>query len=183
VSDVVVGADDAGAMTAHVHQADALGARLVFAPAQQIPAMSDEGLRTGLARAWLVVGNDYELEMIRERTGVTIDALRAHCVVAVTRGAQGSELHHHIGTVNIPAVPVEQVLDPTGAGDAYIAGLLRGLRAGLTLEVAGRMAALAGALAVGARGPQSHTFTEDEFRDRYRTAFGADLPQTPQPAS
>src|SRR6202043_4151180 len=64
VSDVVVGADAADAMTAHVHQAEAMGAHLIFAPAQQIPAMSDVVLRTGLERAWLVVGNDYELEMI-----------------------------------------------------------------------------------------------------------------------
>ncbi len=77
LSEVVVGADDAGAMALHVEQARALGARLIFVPAQQIPAMPDEELRRGLEEAWIVGGNDYEFEMIRERTGLSIDCAAA----------------------------------------------------------------------------------------------------------
>jgi adenosine kinase len=175
VSEVVVGADDAEAMRLHVEQADALGARLVFAPAQQIPAMSDAVLRRGLEQAWLVAGNDYEFEMIRERTGLSIDSLGAARMVAVTRGAAGSELHGPDGVAVIPAAAVTEVVDPTGAGDAYIAGVVRGFRAGASPDVAGRMGSLAAAYVVEQRGPQRHRFDAASFRDRYAASFGESL--------
>ena len=86
ISEVIVGADDSAAMALHVEQAGALGARLIFVPAQQIPAMRDDDLRRGLDQAWLVGGNDYEFEMIRERTGLSIGSLSAARMVAVTEG-------------------------------------------------------------------------------------------------
>ena len=178
VGDVVVGADDPAAMGRHVLQARELGARLLFAPAQQIPSMDAAQLRAGLESAWLVVGNDYELSMIAERTGLGVEQLRRRCTVAVTRGADGSDLHGAEGSIRIPAVAVPAVVDPTGAGDAYIAGLLRGLRAGAPLEVAGRMGAVAGAFAVEHRGPQGHAFSLAAFGQRYEDAFGAGFPQT-----
>jgi adenosine kinase len=175
ISEVVVGADDAGAMALHVEQAGALGARLVFVPAQQIPAMRDEDLRRGLEQAWLVGGNDYEFEMIRERTGLSIGSLSAARMVAVTRGAAGSELHSPGGIAVIPVAPVSEVVDPTGAGDAYIAGLVTGFRAGASPDVAGRMGSLAAAYVVEQHGPQRHRFDVAGFRDRYAVAFGANL--------
>jgi adenosine kinase len=175
ISEVVVGADDAGAMALHVEQAGALGAWLIFVPAQQIPAMRDEDLRRGLAKAWLVGGNEYEFEMIRERTGLSIGSLSEARMVAVTRGAAGSELHSPEGITVIPAAPVSEVVDPTGAGDAYIAGLITGFRAGASPEVAGRMGSLAAAYVVEQHGPQRHRFDMAGFRDRYAVAFGTSL--------
>ena len=175
ISEVVVGADDATAMALHVEQAASLGARLIFVPAQQIPAMRDDDLRRGLEQAWLVGGNDYEFEMIRERTGLSIGALSAARRVAVTRGAAGSELHSPDGVAVIPAAPVSEVVDPTGAGDAYIAGLITGFRAGASADVAGRMGSLAAAYVVEQHGPQRHRFDVPGFRDRYAVAFGASL--------
>jgi adenosine kinase len=175
ISEVVVGADDSGAMALHVEQARVLGAHLIFVPAQQIPAMSDENLRRGLEQAWLVGGNDYEFEMIRERTGLTLDSLGAKRLVAVTRGAAGSEVRSPDGVAVIPAAPVSEVLDPTGAGDAYIAGLVTGLRVGASPDVAGRMGSLAAAYVVEHNGPQLHRFDMPGFRDRYAAAFGASL--------
>jgi adenosine kinase len=175
ISEVVVGADDAAAMALHVEQARSLGARLIFVPAQQIPAMRDDDLRRGLDQAWLVGGNDYEFEMIRERTGLSIGALSAARMVAVTRGAAGSELHSPEGVAVIPAAPLSEVVDPTGAGDAYIAGLVTGFRAGASPEVAGRMGSLAAAYVVEQHGPQRHRFDVPAFRDRYAVAFGASL--------
>jgi len=172
---VVIAADAPDAMALHVRQAAAMGARIVFAPAQQIPSLSDATLREGLEAAWLVVGNDYELNLISERTGRRLSEIRATCILAVTHGASGSALHTPEGTIEIPAAPVREVLDPTGAGDAYIAGFLTGLRRGDPLDVAGRIAALAGAYAVEQRGPQGHSFTRDEFAARYRSAFGSEL--------
>ena len=176
VSDVVVGADAADAMALHIAQASSLHARLAFAPAQQIPSMPDETLRAGLASAWLVAGNDYELAMIAERTGVTIDSLRGHAIVAVTQGASGSRLHTADGTVEVAAAPISGLVDPTGAGDAYLAGLLAGLRGGATLETAGQVAAVLAAYAVESRGPQGHRFAPAEFETRYAAAAGMPLP-------
>ena len=182
VSDVVVAADAADGMARHIREAATLEARLTFAPAQQIPSMGDDVLRAGLDAAWLVVGNDYEMDMIRERTGVSVDALRARRMVAVTRGAAGSELHSSDGVITVPAAPVADVVDPTGAGDAYIAGLLAGLRSGASLEVAGRIGSVAASFVVEARGPQSHEFTVAQLRARYQLAFHSDLPNAALPS-
>jgi adenosine kinase len=173
ISEVVVGADDSGAMALHIDQARELGADLVFAPAQQIPALPDEVLRAGLEQAWLVAGNDYEFEMIRERTGLSIQQLGAAAMVAVTRGATGSEIHTPDGVAVIPPAAVADAVDPTGAGDAYIAGLIAGFRSGATPEVAGRMGSLAAAYVVEQRGPQIHRFDPESFRTRYVATFGS----------
>ena len=173
VSEVVVGADDAGAMAIHIEQAHALGARLVFVPAQQIPAMPDVVLRRGLEQAWVVAGNEYELEMIRERTGLSIDALSELRVVAVTRGSAGSEIHAPEGVAVIPPAKVMDAVDPTGAGDAYIAGLVTGFRAGASAEVAGRMGSVAASFVVEQHGPQHHRFDLELFRARYAASYGA----------
>jgi adenosine kinase len=174
---VVVAPDAPDAMAAHIDQAAELRHRLVFAPAQQIPSLPVETLTAGLDAAWMVVGNDYEIEMLRGRTGVGVEALRDRgAIVAVTRGGQGSEIHSADGTVEVPVARVDEVVDPTGAGDAYLAGLLAGLRRGLDLAAAGRMGSLAAAYAVEGRGPQAHHFSSEEFATRYRTAFVLPLP-------
>ena len=179
VSAVVIGADDAEAIAAHVEQAAAMGARLVFTPAQQIPALPDEVLRAGLQAAWIVAGNAYELELIRSRTGMSIEELRAGRLLAVTRGRAGSELHSEAGVVKVPVAPPVEVIDPTGAGDAYVAGLLAGLRRGLPLESAGRMAALAATYVVEGTGPQTHGYSVEEFAARYAGTYGERIELAP----
>jgi adenosine kinase len=175
--DIVVVAPDApDGMAKHIAQARDIGARLVFVPAQQIPSLPESTLRAGLDSAWMVVGNDYELELIRSRTGVSADDLRRRgALVALTRGDQGSELHGPDGVVRIPVAPPASVVDPTGAGDAYVAGLLAGLRRGLPLEAAGRMAALSATYVVEQHGTQEHRFDSASFAQRYREAFGVAL--------
>jgi adenosine kinase len=176
VEHVIVGPDAPDAMRHHVEQAARLHARLVFAPAQQLSSMSDETLRLGLDAAWLVVGNDYEMEVVRRRSGRDAAALAAAGVmVARTRGAEGSELHVGGSVYTVPVATPESVVDPTGAGDAYIAGLLTGLREERAAEVAGRMGALAATYVIEQQGPQNHHYTRDEFADRYRTEFGEPL--------
>ncbi len=153
-----------------------IGARLVFAPAQQLSSLSDEALVAGLDAAWLVVGNDYELEVVHRRTGRDVAALVAGgAAVARTKGGQGSELHIDGALHDIPVAVAAKVVDPTGAGDAYIGGLLAGLRAGRPPEVAGRMAALAATYVVEQQGPQSHAYTPEQFATRYEQAFGTPL--------
>jgi adenosine kinase len=175
---VVVGADAPDAMALHVEQAAEIGARLVFAPAQQIPSLDDGTLRAGLEGAWLVVANDYEMEMMRSRTGLTADVLGRDRIVAVTDGARGSRIQAPGESVAVPVAPIDGLVDPTGAGDAYLAALLAGLRGGASLDVAGRMAAVAAAFCVERRGPQGHHFDAPAFRARYTAAFGVELPRT-----
>lgn len=176
IDTVVVTPDDPAAMEAHIAQAAKIGAQLVFAPAQQIPSLSDGALNAGLENAYLIVGNDYELEMIHERTGQSLGDLSERCMVAVTLGAAGSQIHTPQEMHTIPAVAPEAVVDPTGAGDAYIAGLLAGLRRGAVLDEAGRMASLAATFAVENRGPQAHNYAPEQFAARFEAAFGSSVP-------
>ncbi|MGD0834575.1 MAG: carbohydrate kinase family protein [Candidatus Dormibacteria bacterium] len=171
---VVVAPDAPDGMATHVSQAREMGARLVFAPAQQIPSISDETLVAGLDAAWLVVGNDYELEMVGARTGRDVARLAERRIVAVTKGAAGSQLRSGDRVIDIASVPPRRVVDPTGAGDAYIAGLLVGLRRGLDLEAAGHVASLAATYAVEQQGTQAHRFTAAEFSARLRQVFGGE---------
>lgn len=176
IDHVVVAPDAPDAMRAHTEQAASLGARLVFAPAQQLSSMSDETLNAGLDAAWMVVGNDYELEVILRRTGRNAGSLAAEgAMVALTRGAEGSELHADGVVHRVPAAAPERLVDPTGAGDAYIAGLLTGLRAGRAPEVAARMGALAATYVIEQQGPQSHGYGREDFAARYARAFGEPL--------
>ena len=172
----VVAADAPDAIALHIEQASRRRTRLLFAPAQQIPSLPVETLQAGLDAAWLVVGNDYEMNLISERTGRRLSDMRRTCMLAVTHGGEGSALHTPEGTFEIPIASARDVVDPTGAGDAYIAGLLSALLRGAAPPVAGRVGAVAAAYVVEQRGPQSHEFTRAQFRDRFLEAFGEDLP-------
>jgi adenosine kinase len=176
VEHVIVAPDAPDGMARHVGQAVRMGARLVFGPAWQLSSMGDEMLMAGLDAAWLVVGNDYELEVIRRRTGRSVESLATGgVIVARTRGGQGSDLHIDGAVHQIPVARVAQVVDAIGAGDAYIAGLLTGLRAGRAPGVAGRMGALAASYAIEQQGPQGHAYSRGEFAARYAKEFGTAL--------
>jgi adenosine kinase len=176
VSHVVVAADGSAGMHRHCREAAELGAHLLFAPAQQIPALSDEQLRFGLEAAWCVMGNEYEVALIEERTGISIDELSRRRIVIRTRGAEGSEIHTTDGIAEIAAAPVRVVADPTGAGDAYIAGFLHGVHRGLLPSAAAQLGSVAAAWCVERPGPQGHTFTPAEFAARYAEVYGEPLP-------
>ncbi len=176
VEHVVVAPDAPDGMRRHVEQAQRMGARLIFAPAQQLSSMDDATLTEGLDAAWLVVGNDYELEVIHRRTGRNEEALaEAGAIVARTLGGRGSEVRVGEEVHTVPVAPAEAVIDPTGAGDAYVAGLLTGLREDRSVPVAGRMGALAATYVIEQHGPQGHHYTREEFGVRYHAEFGEPL--------
>jgi len=167
----IVSAGDPIAMMLHTEQI-AAATNLIFDPAQQIVILDGDQLSRGIELANVVVGNDYELGMIERKTGYTVDDIaRKVPMTVVTYGDRGSEIRAGGEVVPIPTVKPEPFTDPTGGGDAYRAGLVAGLLLDKDLPVAGRMAALAATYAIEFHGTQEHTFTRDQFVERYRTAF------------
>jgi adenosine kinase len=153
------------------------GVRYIFDPGQSIPAWGGGELREMAAGALSVIVNDYELEMFRQKTGLDeagILDLTPHLIT--TRGEQGSLVRTDRGLDEIPAVPAGQVLDPTGAGDAYRAGLLKGLALGLDWLEAARLGAVLASFSVEKQGTQEHRLEVPEFWERYRENFGAPPP-------
>ena len=149
------------------------GVRYIFDPGQSIPAWDGDNLREMAEGSQALIVNDYELEMFRQKTGLDVAGLLAltpHLIT--TRGEQGSLLQMAGGAEEIPAVPARQVLDPTGAGDAYRAGLLKGLSQGLGWGDAARLGAVLASFSVEQQGTQEHRVEIKEFWDRYRENFG-----------
>ena len=164
------------AMVEHARALKARGVPTVVDPGQGLPILSRDELAEMIDGAAVYVVNDYEWSLTVERSGLTGDAIASRAkAVIVTRGAEGSLLRRGDDVVEIPAVSAERVVDPTGAGDGYRAGLLHGLLRGRPLETAARIGSLVGALQVAHQGTQSLRFEVDEFRTRYERAFGEPL--------
>jgi len=161
-------------MVKHAEQFKAAGIPFIFDPGQAMPLFDGEQLLNFVDQATWVALNDYESQLLRERTGLTLEGLAERVeALIVTRGAEGSHIYTGGSRLEIPAAAPEAVNDPTGCGDAYRAGLLYGLGHGLGWEVTGRIASLMGAIKVAEHGTQNHRFTMDEFKRRYEEAFGS----------
>ena len=175
---VIVGPNGPAGMARLVQECREAGVPFVYDPAHQLPRMSKEDLEAGCRGAWILIGNDYELELIRQRTGRGIEQLlELATMVVTTLGRQGSRIESAAGKVEIPPALARREVDPTGAGDAYRSGLVAGLLRGLPVAEAGRIASLASAYVVEQGGTIEHRYTMAEFADRYRSAFGAALPE------
>jgi adenosine kinase len=175
---VVISPTDPEAISRYAAECRALGVPFVFDPGKQTPRLTGEQILEGLRGAAVLVGNDYEFAMMAQSTGKSEAELIASVPLAVvTRGAEGSRLYQNTPSgaqvLDVPVAPVRAVVDPTGAGDAYLGGLVFGLARNLPLEAAGRVAALAAAYAIEQRGCQEHTYTTAAFAERYTTVFGA----------
>ncbi len=173
----IVSPDGRQGMVEHAAQFVARGIPFVFDPGQGLPMFDGEDLKTFIDQASWVSVNDYELQLLQERTGLSPHEIadRVQALI-VTRGGEGSHIYTATHRIEIPAAPVRGMNDPTGCGDAYRGGLLFGLLQGLDWETTGRIAALMGAIKIEHHGTQNHRFTRDEFRTRYRDSFGAELP-------
>jgi adenosine kinase len=168
----LVGATMPEAMRRHAREIAAAGSRLIYDPSQQIVALSAEDLVAGIDDAWGMVGNDYEFAMIEQKTGLSLDAIKERVsLLVVTYGEQGSEFITNGSTVRIPAAKTDDVRDPTGAGDAFRAGMIKGLLLETAYEVTGRIASLAATYAVERHGTQEHTYTAEEFIDRFERVY------------
>jgi adenosine kinase len=174
---LIVGPNDPAAMMRLVKECRDKGLPFVFDPAHQLPRLSAEDVTEGARGAWILIGNDYELELIMQRTGRSMGGLLELAqIVVTTLGRDGSRISTSAGTVEIPAALARREVDPTGAGDAYRAGLVAGLLRGLEIEQAGRVASLAATYAVEQVGTVEHSYTFDEFAQRYQAAYSAGLP-------
>jgi len=149
------------------------GVRYIFDPGQSIPAWGGQELQEMATGAWALIVNDYELEMFRQKTGLEeAGLLDLAATLIVTKGEAGSCLRTTAGKEEIPAVTAQGVQDPTGAGDAYRAGLLKGLAAGLSMAEAARLGAVLASFSVEHQGTQEHRVALADFWARYQRHFG-----------
>ena len=152
------------------------GVRCIFDPGQQIPALSPDQLLSALHNSFMLICNDYELELIMKATGKTqAEILALAGSLITTLGEKGSRVQADGREYHIAAVAPSRVADPTGAGDAYRGGLLKGLVLGLPLDAAARLGATAATYCVEEYGTQEHSYTLEEFKARHKAAFGADF--------
>jgi len=169
----VLAPDGRDGMIAHAEQFARAGIPFIFDPGQAMTLFGGPELAAFVEQATWVTVNDYEATLLQERTGLSTGELAARVAAyVVTQGAEGSVVYTNGRRVEIPAVRAAAVVDPTGCGDAYRAGLVYGLMRGIDWETTGRVASLMGALKIAAVGTQNHGFTIDEFKDRFNGIFG-----------
>lgn len=145
----------------------------IFDPGQQLPMFNADELIDFIEKATYIATNDYEIELLMDRTGLTLPDIASRVeALIVTRGDKGSEIYTQGQRIEIPTVQADAVLDPTGCGDAYRAGLLYGISHGWSWETTGRLASLLGAIKIAHKGAQNHVLTAAQIADRFEQAFG-----------
>ncbi len=165
------------AMVKYARECQELGIPYIYDPSQQIIRLSGEELLEGTRGARMLIVNEYEFGLIRRKTGLSDEELLAlPQVTIITQGERGSTIHAAGQTWHIPAVPPEPLVEPTGVGDAYRAGVIKGMLRGYRWETTGRIAALAATYVLEQEGTQNHRYTRQEFVARYRRLFG-DAPE------
>ena len=172
----VVAPDARDGMIQHAGQFVDAGIPFLFDPSQALPMFDGADLERFIEQAsWMAV-NDYEWELIAERTGLSPASIAERVeALIITRGAEGSTIHAGGTAHQIPAVAAAQTVDPTGCGDAYRAGLIHGITHSMDWETTGRVASLCGAIKIAHPGTQNHTFELDEFAERFAEAFGRSM--------
>jgi len=168
----IITPNDPDAMLNYVRECKAIGLPFIYDPSQQTARISGEDIREGIDGCFLLSSNEYEFQLIQEKTGLTeSDILGQVGGLVMTMGPSGSRLVIDGHDEFVPVAPTRWIAEPTGAGDAYRAGLMRGMQLKLPWSVAGRMGALAAAYVLEQYGPQNHYFTREEFVARYRESF------------
>jgi adenosine kinase len=172
----VVAPDGRDGMLQHASQFAAAGIPWLFDPGQGLPMFDGDDLRDFIGKATWVAVNDYEGQMLQERTGWSAAEIAGKVrAYIVTKGAEGSQIHADGETITIPTAKPESITDPTGCGDAYRAGLIYGLMNELDWDTTGRIASLMGAIKIAHSGTQNHRFDMNEFKQRFRAAYGREL--------
>jgi adenosine kinase len=172
----IVAPDGRDAMLQHTADFAARGVPFIFDPGQAMPLFSGEEFRTMIEQATYVIVNDYESQLLQQRTGWSAEDIASRTqAYIITLGPRGSQIYTGGEVIEIPPAKEQQVVDPTGCGDAYRAGLIFGIMKGLDWKTIGRMASLMGALKVAHPGTQNQRFTYDEFTASFEEQFGYKL--------
>jgi adenosine kinase len=168
----VISPNDPRAMVQYAEECQKSSIPYLYDPSQQIVRLSGDELRTGILGAHLLMVNEYEFEMSREKTAMSErDITECAEALIITKGENGSTIYTRNDTIDIPVVPPTNIVDPTGVGDAYRAGLIKGLALGASWELAGQMGAVAAAFVLEEKGTQNHHYTRAEFVARFREHF------------
>jgi adenosine kinase len=169
----IVAPDGRDGMLQHAQQCAEAGVPFIFDPGQGMPMFDGAELTRFIELATWVAVNDYEAELLTSRTGLSLEQIAQRVdALVVTLGEQGAHIHADGRRIEIPSVPVEKVVDPTGCGDAFRAGMLHGLSCGMDWETTGRLSSLMGAQKIGHQGGQNHAPSLAEIEERFQQAFG-----------
>ena len=173
----IIAPDGRRGMIEHAAEFASLRIPFIFDPGQGLPMFEAPELTAFISQASWVAVNDYEWQLMQQKTGWGVaDVVERVRALIVTRGAQGSVIYAKGRELAIPSAAPSAIVDPTGCGDAYRAGIIHGLMHGLDWEVTGRIASLMGAIKIEVRGTQNHRFTPTEFAARFHDSFGMALP-------
>lgn len=169
---IVISPTDPGAMNQYISEAAELGIPYLYDPSQQTVRLSGEELRLGVEGAYALFVNYYEFCLIEKHTGLSLsDIQKLVEILVITKGEDGSLIYSEGKEIEIPVVPPDIIIDPTGVGDAFRGGFLTGMSYQLDLELCGQIGALAASYCLETDGPQSHSFTTAEFVGRFREHF------------
>ncbi|MEO8331852.1 MAG: carbohydrate kinase family protein [Gallionella sp.] len=169
----IVAPDGREGMIQHALEFDDLGIPFVFDPGQGLPMFSGAELLMFIDQATYVTVNDYEARLLQDKTGKTLNEIAQRVkALIVTLGGDGSLIYADGKQIAIPTPKPKAIVDPTGCGDAYRAGLLYGIQQGWDWETTGRLASLMGSLKIASRGGQNHSYTRSELMGLYEQSFG-----------
>ena len=169
----IVAPDGRDGMLQHAADCFELKVPFIFDPGQGLPMFNGDELKHFIDLSTYVAVNDYEIDLLTERTGLSIEGIAARVeALIVTRGAEGADIHTKGEKIAIPCVPAERVVDPTGCGDAFRAGLMYGITHDLDWATTGRIGSLMGSIKIAHQGGQNHVLTRAEIEERFMQAFG-----------
>jgi adenosine kinase len=159
-------------MIQHAQQLHEAGIPFIFDPGQGLPMFDGDDLMKFAKQATYITLNDYEAQLFQDRTSLSPSEIAEHVeALIITRGSEGSHIYTDGKRIDIPCAKAEKLADPTGCGDAYRAGLMHGILHGKDWETTGRIASLLGAIKIEQHGTQNHSFTTDEFAQRFKSTF------------
>jgi adenosine kinase len=170
---VIISPNDPAAMIQYAEECRTLRIPYIFDPGQQCARMAGDELKEGVVGAKVVVVNDYEFELLRQKTGFgEADVLEQAEGLIITRGEHGCSIYTSLDRVDVPAVKPHRIVDPTGVGDAFRGGLMKGIASGASYRVSAQLGSVAAAYALEHLGGSSHAYTFEEFASRYEDHFG-----------
>jgi len=171
---VIISPNDPGAMIQYAEECRTIGVPFIFDPGQQCARLSGDELRDGISGARLVISNDYEFELIRQKTGLDEEQVQEQVsALVITRGEDGCSVYESHSRIDVPSITPHRIVDPTGVGDAFRGGLMKGMATGKSFKESAQLGTVAATYALEHLGGQSHAYTIKEFRERYAEHFGA----------